>query len=101
MEEKPFDVRAKLATELGRIPPEQPKEDYAPQRVRQSGDEYRVAQEIKQAMRSHRLWDGLKSGEREALELIATEISRICAGRNFWKDIMQWATLGQEEADRD
>ena len=100
-DQKPFDVRAKLAAELGRTPPEQPKEDYAPKAQRPNVGEHEIAQVIKDTMRDVKTWYALAPGEREALDFIATEISRICVGRKFWKELGEWATLGLEASDHD
>jgi hypothetical protein len=91
-----LDMETKLKRELGRTPappPEPPKRE--PYQVAEA----EVAQQIKATMRGSSGWHLLSFGEQEALDLIATEISRICAGRKFWKDLRDWAEVGMEASD--
>ena len=56
-----------------------------------------TAQELKELMRGTQWWDTLQPHQREALELIATKISRILNGNPMWQDswhdIAGYATL--------
>jgi hypothetical protein len=108
MEEKPFTPNMdKLKSELGRTPPAAPPSspmDFAPKAKAKPNPPYQVAdaevsQQIKAAMRAASGWHLLDFGQQEALDLIATEIGRICAGRKFWKELREWADVGVEASD--
>jgi hypothetical protein len=112
-----------LKAELGRVPPPGPKtkpEDFAPKKVRNVPEiepdgspdepgpwkhldtepdhltipEVELAQSIKALLRDNKGWARLTAGEREALDLIASEFGRICAGRDCWDEIKKWVVLG-------
>lgn len=92
----------KLRTELGRTPPPpmptSKPEDFAPKpRVRPdyARSEVKLAQAIKFQLRDTDGWDDLTLGEKEALDLIATSMGRICAGRDYWEELAKYAALGQ------
>lgn len=48
-------------------------------------------------------WQWMSPAQREALDLIATKISRLCHGdpqyKDHWKDIAGYAELGAEDCD--
>lgn len=90
----------KLKTELGRVPTmatQSKPEDYAPRRARPdyARSEVKLAQAIKFQLRDTDGWDDLTLGEKEALDLIATSMGRICAGRDYWEELAKYAALGQ------
>lgn len=92
-----------LKAELGRTPPPPPKskpEDFAPKKLHASMAEAELAQTIKFAIRDNEGWSLLGADQREALDLIATEISRICAGHHGqWIDLAKWASRGALRGD--
>jgi hypothetical protein len=57
----------------------------------------RIAQRLKDDMRSMPKWHGMDADQREALELIATKIARILNGNpnhlDSWADIRGYAQL--------
>jgi len=63
-----------------------------------------TAQYIKGGMRSNPEWQHLKPSQIEALEQIATKISRIIHGdpnyKDSWDDIAGYAQLATEETTR-
>jgi hypothetical protein len=62
-------------------------------------DNARVSQRIKAAMRHERGWAKLTLCQQEALDLIATKISRILSGNgshpDHWDDLGGYARLGK------
>lgn len=60
----------------------------------------RITQNIKQAMRTMTNWDDLSDDKKEALDMIASKISRILNGdpeyRDNWHDIAGYATLAEK-----
>lgn len=57
----------------------------------------KVAQGIKRSMQGSTNWDNLEDYQKEALEMIATKVSRILNGDHLyiesWRDISGYATL--------
>jgi hypothetical protein len=114
MEEKPFTPNMdKLKAELGKTPPNFPvpsssPADYAPKPKPAANKapmpyqlaEAEVSQQIKAAIRAASGWHLLNFGQQEALDLIATDISRVCAGRyGQWEEIINWAMIGKEASN--
>lgn len=69
-------------------------------RAKTHGDYYSTAgaaQELKDAMRRGKNWKALDDTQREALEMIATKISRILSGDphevDHWRDVAGYAAL--------
>lgn len=64
-----------------------------------------TAQTLKEVMRYGEWWDTLLPHQREALELIATKISRILNGNpmwhDSWHDIAGYATLVANGLERE
>lgn len=100
----------KLKTELGRSPPptltQSRPEDFAPrpkaerlQLYHTTLPEVVTAQAIKHILREHPDWEKMTVGEREALDLIATDMARVCSGKNQWISIGEWAALGKTSED--
>lgn len=98
----------RLKSELGRTPPPSPSlttskpEDYAPKHRSKPAHapdytraEAKLAQAIKFQLRDTEGWDDLTLGEKEALDLIATSMGRICVGRNYWNELAEYAALGE------
>lgn len=60
----------------------------------------RITQNIKQAMRTMTNWGDLSDDKKEALDMIASKISRILNGdpeyRDNWHDIAGYATLAEK-----
>lgn len=63
-------------------------------------DNARISQAIKNLIRDEDGWKHCSDDQREALEMIALKISRICSGKaNFkdhWLDIQGYAKLGED-----
>ncbi len=66
-------------------------------------DNGRIAQALKNIMRSGPNWNHLDGVEREALDMICSKISRIVSGKlhfpDNWQDITGYATLALEICD--
>lgn len=63
-------------------------------------DNAQIAQGIKQVMRSHSGWDNMEPVHREALDVIASKISRIITGdpnyKDNWHDIQGYAKITED-----
>jgi hypothetical protein len=96
----------RLKAELGRTPPPPPEtkaEDYAPKKVSKWLGTANLSQGIKEILHDSPSWTYLSNPQREALELIASAISRICTedphDRAPWAAMIEFTTLGMEGCD--
>lgn len=69
-------------------------------------DNAHLAQSLKDIMRDSSNWDNLDSDQKEALEQIASKISRILTGTavfysDSWQDIAGYATRVQERLENE
>lgn len=59
------------------------------------------ANQLKEVLRASKNWSALSEGQKEALDMIATKISRIVTGdpthEDHWDDIAGYALLGKGE----
>ena len=64
-----------------------------------ASDQWRIAQDIKRAIRDPEYWDGLPDVAKEALEMFATKMSRIvCGGAGYedsWIDIEGYSRVAR------
>jgi hypothetical protein len=64
-----------------------------------------TAQSLKEVMRQTKNWENLSQHRREALEMIATKISRILNGdplhKDTWHDIAGYATLVEDQLNKE
>jgi len=64
-------------------------------------DQGRITQNIKRAMRDGTKWESLSDDKKEALEMIASKISRILNGDpeywDSWHDIAGYASLAEKK----
>ena len=64
-------------------------------------DNGRIAQALKDIVRSGPRWEHLDDIEREALDMICSKISRIVSGKlhfpDNWRDVIGYATLALNE----
>lgn len=67
-------------------------------------DQGRITQNIKRAMRDSPNWDSLADDKKEALEMIASKLSRILNGDpeyfDSWLDLAGYATLIEKSLPR-
>lgn len=103
----------RLKAELGRQPPPEPKtspDDWGRTPALSIQDAQKrvgyanLAQVIKSAIHDSPFWKTMPSGQKEALELIATEIARICVNNPdeeiYWRCIAEWSGMGAAEIEK-
>jgi hypothetical protein len=63
-------------------------------------EQSKLASDLKSLLHRSRQWNTMTAGQREALDMIATKLSRIGSGNpnegDHWDDIAGYAKLGKE-----